>query len=159
MSELASIEESSEPVPKWFVCSISRSEPRNWYLCKKVGHYGIPAGRKASRFSVGDRMVVWLGGQGFVAEAIVSGPPSVPKSTTDAPWPGGTVKYGFIVPFDLSVEVLTPIHIPFAGQRQERTQIGKAQLRNSFSQIPATTGEMVSSLLRDQATEEAQARL
>lgn len=76
-------------------------------------------------------------------EGVVTGPPVVPQTKDEAPWPGGLYQYGFVVPFRLVVEADGPVKLPFVGQTQEQTGISKAQLRRSVSLISDEAGAVI----------------
>lgn len=126
-----------------FVCTIAKKSPSNWDLCKEVRAYGIPGSRAPARAVSGDRLFFWVGGRGYVAEAEVTATPKVPASKSEAPWPGGTYQYGFIVPFTLVLEVEDPVYYPFDDQRQRETGISKTQLQRSFSLISSSAADAI----------------
>ena len=144
------------PKLTWFVCTIARKSTRNWQLCKEVSAYGIPGKRKPAQAAAGDCLLFWVGGRGFVGEGEVSGSPRVPANKIEAPWPGGTYQYGFIIPFELRIEVSKAVYLPFSGQIQDRTGISKTQLQRSFSIIGAGAGELVRDLLIERRDAESQ---
>lgn len=126
-----------------FVCTIAKKAPGNWDLCKQARAYGIPGSRAPARAIAGDRLFFWVGGRGYVAEAEVTAIPKVPASKSEAPWPGSTYQYGFIVPFALVLEVEDPVYYQFDGQRQRETGISKTQLQRSFSLITSPAADTI----------------
>jgi hypothetical protein len=135
----------------WYVCTIGRQSPGNWDLCKQVGLYGIPSGRaRPPRVEVGDRLLVWQGGRGYIAEAMITGPMRVPISRAEAPWPGGTYRFGYVVPIQVTFETRSPLKLPFNGDKQSVTGFSKNLFRRSFSLVPDQAATHVSSKLREE---------
>src|SRR5690348_725919 len=96
-----------------FLCTISRTSPDNWTLCKQTGLWGVARAtkRRMSRIEVGDRLFVWLGGRGFVAEAVVAAPPRPPRNASEAPWEGGLYRFTFVIPIEVIRELAAPIRL------------------------------------------------
>lgn len=84
-----------------FVCTISRNSPSNWEKCRAVGLYCIPGHSRAPSARKGDRLFIWMGGKGDIAEAVITADPRPPKNRGDAPWPGGLYSFGWVIPFDV----------------------------------------------------------
>lgn len=138
-----------------YVCTISRNSPRNWPLCKEVGLYGIPGHNRTPAVRKGDRLFIWQGGKGYVAEALVTEDPRVPKSRDEAPWPGGLYSFGWVIPFDLVLEVKAGVAFPFVGQRQDKTGITKAGLQRSLALMSTEGAAVVSEALAERVRAEA----
>jgi hypothetical protein len=133
----------------WFVGAISRREPENWEACKSVGLWGVPTSGRKRRVSVeaGDQLVIWQAGQGYVAHVILTGPARTPADRTEAPWPGGLIRFGLVLPFDLACEVKKPINVPFVGPRQVETGVTKAALQSGFALMSEDGGKLISERL------------
>jgi hypothetical protein len=141
----------------WFVCTIGIKSPGNWDLCKQVGAYGVSGGHGRPHAKAEDHLLIWLAGRGYVAEAVVTGPPTVPRTKEEAPWPGGLHRFGFVVPMRVVVEVREPISFPFVGHVQPDTGVSTAQLQRGMAAIADPGAMTVSAALRKQVIEEAQA--
>jgi hypothetical protein len=139
-----------------YLCTISRESPNNWALCKQAGMWGIPLAAKVGyrRVEVGDHLLIWVGGRGYVAEAIVTDVPRSPRNRDEAPWPGGTYRFGLVVPMRVINEVQTPVRFPFVGDKQADTGLSKAMFRRSFVRLPDDVSATISSALAAQAREE-----
>ena len=140
----------------WFVCTIGKSSPENWDLCKRAHAYGVSGGRGRPSVETGDHLLVWLGGRGYVAEAVVTGHPTTPRTKEEAPWPGGLDRFGYVIPMHVVVEVQRPIYFPFVGNIQPDTGVSKAQLQRSIALIPEPGARKVSAAIRRQMAEETQ---
>lgn len=140
----------------WFICTISKEAPRNWELCKQVGLYGIPGttARRRPEVEVGDRLLVWQGGAGYIAEATVTGPVRIPASKAEAPWPGGTYRFAYIVPIEVTVEVQSPLKVPFVGDKQAGTGFSKVLFRRSFVLVSDKAARHVSRELLEKRDKE-----
>lgn len=99
---------------------LSRTALHNWTLCKSINAYGIPNHRRPPNVNPGDRLFVWIGGRGFVAECRVIESLRPPRNREEAPWPGGNIQYGYIVKFEIMMEVKEAVFFPFIGERQGR---------------------------------------
>jgi hypothetical protein len=122
----------------WFLCTVARSSARNWDLCKEAGLWGISTHGKKINFDRargGDRLLIWIAGQGYVAHATVTGPMRVPNDPTETPWPEGRYRYGAVVPMDVNLELKEPLLLKFPNQRQELTDISLFQFRRGFVAI------------------------
>jgi hypothetical protein len=122
----------------WYLCTIGRTTPGNWELCKQIGLYGIPCGRRdrRPRVEVGDHLLVWQGGKGYIAEAVVSGAARTPRSEAEAPWPGGIRRFAYVIPIEVVTEVKSPLKLAFDGDDQEKTGFAKGKFQLSLSPIP-----------------------
>ena len=141
----------------WFVCAIGKYSPGNWDLCKQVGAYGVSGGHGRPRAEAGDQLLIWLAGRGYVAEAVVTGPPIVPRTKEEAPWPGGLHRFAFVVPMRVVAEVREPISFRFVGGIQPDTDVSTAQLQRGMALISDSGAMKVSAAIRAQVIEEAQA--
>lgn len=143
-----------ELVSNSYVCTISRNTPRNWTLCREVGLYGIPGHKRIPTAKKGDRIFIWLGGKGYVAEAVVTEDPRSPKTRSEAPWPGGLYSFGWVIPFELVLEVKEGVSFPFVGQRQERTGVSKSGLQRSLALLSTEGADVITTALRERAEAE-----
>ncbi len=136
----------------WWLCTISSKTPRNWDVCKEVGLYGIPGERNRAReVKVEDGLLIWMGGKGYLAEARVVDAPRVPKSRAEAPWGGGTLRFRWVVPFELVTELRKPLAFPFQGQTQVRTGFSKNMFLRSFTSVLDEPAGVVVAALREAA--------
>jgi hypothetical protein len=140
------------------VFSIGRSNLGNWDLCKKVNAYGVSIGAGRPSVKEQDRIVVWLGGRGYVAEAVVTGPPTKPLTREEVPWPGGLDRFAYIVPIRVVAEVREPINFPFVGRVQPETGINKAHLQRGIASMPDSGATKISTAIREQVIKEAKAQ-
>ena len=140
-----------------YVCTISRTAPRNWTLCRDIGLYGIPGHNRTPNAKRGDRIFIWLGGKGYIAEAVVTEDPRPPKSRSEAPWPGGLYSFGWVIPFELVLEVKEAVSFPFVGQRQERTGVSKSGLQRSLAVLSTEGADVITTALRERAEAEVTA--
>lgn len=137
----------------WYLCTIGRTTPRNWDLCKEVGLYGLP-GRRRPRVQVGDHLLVWQGGKGYIAEAVVTGSVRSPSSQAEAPWPGGTYRFRYVIPIEVVLEVKSPLKLPFDGNEQSGTGFPKGKFQLSLSAIPDKAAMYVSTALGEKQLDE-----
>lgn len=141
----------------WYLCTIGKASPGNWELCKQVGLYGIPGGhinRPGGRIGrphveVGDRLLVWQGGAGYIAEAQVTGPARIPRDKQEAPWPGGIYRFAYVVPIEVVLEVKSPLNLSFIGNQQSGTGFATGTFQRSFVAIPDKAATYVSNALRE----------
>jgi hypothetical protein len=120
-----------------------------------VGLYGIPRGRSGRpRVQVGDHLLVWQGGEGYIAEAEACGPVRIPSSREEAPWPGGTNRFSYVVPIEVVLEVESPLKLSFVGDVQSGTGFAKGIFQRSFSPIPDKAATYVSTALREKRAAE-----
>jgi hypothetical protein len=134
----------------WYLCTIGSATPGNWDLCKQVHLYGIlraAAGRL--HVEVGDHLLVWRGGEGYIAEAEVTGPARIPSSEKEAPWPGGIYRFAYVVPIEVVLEVTSPLKLPFVGNKQSGTDFPKGFFQRGFSPVPDKAAMYVSTRLRE----------
>jgi hypothetical protein len=133
----------------WFVCTISKTSPKNWDLCKVTGLYGVPGGSRLSRPSAteGDHLLIWQGGAGYIAQAVVTGLPRVPMSRAEAPWPGGTYRFRWVVPIKVDLELNSPLKLGFQGDRQRVTGFSKTMFLRSFTRVDDRAAVQVSEVL------------
>ena len=142
----------------WFVFTIGQSNPGNWELCKEVGAYGVSFGSGRPRAKKEDRILIWLGGRGYVAEAVVTGPPTEARTEEEVPWPGGLNRYAYLVPIRVVVEVREPVNFPFVGRVQPETGVKTAHLQRGMATIPDSAAMKISAAIRKQAIEEERAQ-
>ena len=140
----------------WFVFSIGKSTPRNWDLCKEVGAYGVSVGSGRPKVKEEDRILIWLGGRGYVAEAIATGPPTEPSTEEEVPWPGGLDRYAYVVPIRLVAEVREPINFRFIGRVQPETGVKTSHLQRGIASISDPGAIKISTAIRERAVEEGQ---
>lgn len=127
----------------WFICAISGSSPQNWDLCKATGLYGVATSSSKLQYevNVGDDLVFWLTKKGYVGHATVTGKPRPPKSSAEAPWPGGLYRFSIVVPFKLDLECEDPVFMSFERSRQKNTGIASFSLQRGFALISDNAGE------------------
>jgi hypothetical protein len=132
----------------WFLCTIGSKTPDNWMLCKQVGLYGINRPRNdRPHAEVGDQLLVWQGGAGYIAQAAVTGPVRSPSNKNEAPWPGGPDRFAHVVPIEVLFEVTSPLMLPFVGNEQSGTGFTKGIFQRGFSPIPEEAAMYVSTAL------------
>lgn len=88
----------------------------------------------------GDYLIFYLATKGFFAVAEVKGPMRRPISKDDAPWAGGLYRYGVIIPFEILIELETPLKKTFSSMRVEGTSITASTLRRGFAPISSQDG-------------------
>jgi hypothetical protein len=134
----------------WYLCTIGKATPGNWELCKQVHLYGIPrSGTSRPHVEAGDQLLVWQGGGGYIAEAAVTGPARIPSNEKEAPWPGGTDRFAYVVPIEVLFEVRSPLKLSFFGNKQSGTDFPNGYFRRSFSPIPDKAAMFVSAALHE----------
>lgn len=122
----------------WFLCSTSRSQPRNWPLCKEVGLFAVTLTSQTkadTRIDVGDRLLFWVGGRGYSATGVVTAKARRPRGRAEAPWPGGTYNYRAVIPFDLDFEASEPLFLPFVKARQTETGFASVLFQRGLTDI------------------------
>ncbi len=135
----------------WYLCTIGAKQPGNWDIAKAHGIWGIPAspfGRRI-RATIGDDLLFWLGGKGFIARGIVTGPPVTPLSKQEAPWPGSHYRFRVVIPMKVVLEAPQPVRFRFEGFIQEETGLNKNMFLGGFTEMPSAAAEMVVAKLRD----------
>jgi len=131
-----------------FVGAISISEPHNWDRCKAVGLWGVPKYTfRVRSVKAGDRLFIWRTRAGFIAEARVTGPPRVPVSKDEAPWPGGLSRFSAVIPIAVVQETSTPYRLAFVKDRQEVTGLSSNSLRFGLVPIGDEAGDNISAAL------------
>ena len=138
----------------WFVCTIAKSSSTNWEICKVVGGYAVPGRRRRPNVDIGDHLLIWIGGRGYVADCRVTGESKILESEEDAPWPGGPYRYGYVIPMEVLVEPRIPVMLSFVGSYQIETGVSKSQLQRSFALIPEVAGIHVGKVLASHALHE-----
>lgn len=133
-----------------FVGAVSAREPRNWERCKEAGLWGVPGlSRPTPKVALGDRLFIWKGRAGFVAEVVVTGPARVPQDRNEAPWPGGLGRWRSIFPIRVVREVSESYKLPFVRDRQEITGISSNSLRFGLVHISDEAGDALSAALAE----------
>jgi hypothetical protein len=130
----------------WFVATIAKQSKHNWDLCKDVGLFGVSTqGRRIGVDGIhpGDRLIVWIGGQGFKALTTISESPRAPLDKSETPWGGGLHRFGIVIPINIDSELDTPLWLGFREGKQEKTGMTQYSLRKSFSLIPDSTGSKI----------------
>lgn len=119
-----------------FVGGLSASEPRNWGLCKEVGLWGLPGGRRPpSGIEYGDCLYIWKSRVGYTAEARITGPARVATDSSETPWRGGLERFRFVIPIEVVLEIDVGCKLPFVKDRQVVTGISTNSLRFGLAPI------------------------
>jgi len=105
--------------------------------------------RPAPKVEPGDRLFIWKGRTGFIAETVVTGPARTPKSREDAPWPGGLTRWRAVFPIRVVREVNESYKLPFVKDRQEVTGISSNSLRFGLVPISEEAATTISAVLAD----------
>ena len=133
-----------------YIGAVSASEPRNWDRCKEAELWGVPGlNRPAPKVEPGDRLFIWKGRTGFIAETVVTGPARTPQSLEDAPWPGGLTRWRAVFPIRVVREVNESYKLPFVKDRQEVTGISSNSLRFGLVPISEEAATTISAVLAD----------
>ena len=135
----------------WFVGAIAKESAHNWGLCKDISHFGISTGGRkvgVSNIKKGDKLLVWLGGTGFIGIAKITGVPRNPVSREEAPWGGGLHRFGLIFPIEVVFEPKAPIWLGFQDGKQEKTGMAQMALRRGFSAITDSAGEAAEEIIK-----------
>lgn len=135
----------------WFIGAIAKESAHNWSLCKDISLFGISTGGRkvgASNIKKGDKLLVWLGGSGYIAVAKITGTPRNPASREEAPWGGGLHRFGLVFPIEVTYEPNAPVWLGFEGGKQLKTGMAQFSLRKGFSSIPDAVGESAEKLIR-----------
>jgi hypothetical protein len=136
----------------WFICTLSRESFKNWEICKDVSAWGIASGEKKpklDRAKVGDHLIIYAAGKGFIAVGLVTGEMKRPQSKEEAPWSGGIYRYGALVPFRVLLELKEPLQIPFTKMVFNGTSIHTSRLQKGFSMISGEDGNFIYSEMKD----------
>lgn len=136
----------------WYVAAISKQSTHNWDLCKDVGLFGISTqGRRVNITNVekGDKILVWIGGKGFVARATINSVPRPPRDKGETPWGGGLHRFGIVIPISVDIEVESPIWLGFKDGKQIDTGMSQFALRKSFSLIDDSVAKKIDNLFRN----------
>jgi hypothetical protein len=129
----------------WYLCTLS-SGSKNWELCKRFNLWGI---NTSSGFASSDRarkkdfLLFWRAGIGYVARAEVVEDSRPPISEVEAPWLGGTQRYGLIVPFSHLQEFPSPVLLRFQNNKQELTLLNQSAFQRGFIPINDSVAEKV----------------
>jgi hypothetical protein len=150
-----------DDLPATYLCSISRFNPDNWPLARDAGMWGLTArggvGTRTpptARVRPGDRLVFWVGGQGYVGEGVVVEPPRAPKNKSEAPWPGGLHLFQTVIPMLVTKELRSPVYLRFDGDKQRDTNMSKNNFRRSLYRIPDSAAEVISKLISQSPAKE-----
>lgn len=131
-----------------YIGAISASEPRNWERCKDSGLWGVPGlTRRGANVSQGDRLFIWRGRVGFIAEGVIIGEARTPRTREEAPWPGGLGRWRSVFPISVVREVTEGYKLPFIRDRQEITGISSNSLRFGLVQIDDDAANTISAEL------------
>ncbi|MGH8894162.1 MAG: hypothetical protein ACRDWY_12805 [Actinomycetes bacterium] len=137
----------------WFLCSISRSQPRNWDLCKEVGLFAVTTASRTGadrRVQVGDHLLFWVGGRGYTATGLVTGDPYKPRSRAEAPWPGGTYNFRTVIPFQVQHEPSKPLFWKFVNARQIETGFASVLFQMGMTDLSSQDAtRIVAAMLQD----------
>lgn len=137
-----------------FVGAVSSKEPLNWDRCKEVGLWGVPRSTVHVRgLKPGDRLFIWRGRVGFIAEAVVTDKARVPTDRSEAPWPGGLRRFAEVVPMDVVHELPKGYKLGFVRDRQEITGLSTNSLRFGLVPITDAAGDQISAALVEQGSE------
>ena len=66
-----------------------------------------------------------------------------PLDKSEAPWAGGVIKFGLIVPFKLTYELVNPQKLKMVNQVFSGTKVGSFTLRRGFAPISDEDGEFI----------------
>ena len=135
----------------WFICTLSRESFKNWEICKEISFWGIASGDKKpnlDRAKIGDHLVIYAAGRGFIATALVTGEMKRPKTREEAPWAGGIYRYGALVPFKILLELEAPLKITFTNMVFDGTSIHTSRLQKGFSMISGEDGNFIYSEMK-----------
>jgi hypothetical protein len=122
----------------WILATISKTETKNWEICKSVGLWGVSIQGENNyipKAQEGDMLLFWLGGKGFVGHGVATEDLRPPHSESEVPWRGGSTRYGFVLPFRLNVEFEKPKLLSFRNNLQLETNIPLAYFRRGFQPI------------------------
>jgi hypothetical protein len=134
-----------------FVGAISSREPLNWDRCKEVGLWGVPRSTIHVRgVEPGDRLFIWRGRLGYIAEARVTGKPRVPTDRSEAPWPGGPRRFARVIPIEIIRELPKGYRLAFLRDRQEVTGLSTNSLRFGLVPVTDSAGDHISAALAQQ---------
>lgn len=136
----------------YFVGAIAKESAHNWDLCKEIKLFGISTGGRkvgASNIKKGDKLLVWLGGSGYIAVATVAGVPRNPVSREEAPWGGGLHRFGLVFPIKVDFEPNDPVWLGFKNGKQERTELPQFSIRKGFSSVPDAAGRAAEKIIRE----------
>jgi hypothetical protein len=130
----------------WYVCTLSATGDHNWEICKEISHWGIiTEGRKNTKHEIskGDNVLFYRASRGFIAHGKFTGPARTPLDKSEAPWAGGVIKFGLIVPFKLTYELVNPQKLKMVNQVFSGTKVGSFTLRRGFAPISDEDGEFI----------------
>jgi len=136
----------------WFVGAIAKESKNNWDLCKEVGLFGIStAGRqhKVGRVKKGDKLVIWMSGQGWISYCEATGDSRIPKDKSETPWPGSQYRFGLVVPIKIIHELTEPKFLNFVDFKQVETGMSQFSIRRGFCAIPDEVGLKILNVITD----------
>lgn len=136
----------------WFICTLSKESYKNWEICKEISAWGIASGEKKpklDRAKVGDHLIIYAAGRGFIAVGLVTGEMKRPQTREDAPWSGGIYRYGALVPFKVLLELEEPMQIPFTKMVFDGTSVHSSRLQKGFSMISGEDGNFIYKKMQD----------
>src|SRR5690242_5309195 len=90
--------EQGDTLTRYYIAAISKKHPGTWERCKELSSWGSPtrtnllAGVKPN-----DQLLIWQGGQGFIASARITSHLRTVETTPENDWqhPGRTYPYRF----------------------------------------------------------------
>ena len=134
----------------WFLCTITATGRHNWDLAQEHKVWGIPTLNKTPQ-SLGvvenDKLVFWLARAGYVGIATVEAKPFKPFEKSQAPWAGGTFRYGISIPVTYDTVLKEPLWVDFDKQVQTKTGIHVSALRRGFTSIDKQSGITIKKLV------------
>lgn len=136
----------------WFIGAIAKESAHNWDLCKDIKLFGISTGGRkvgASNIKKGDKLLIWLGGSGFIGIADITGNPRNPISREEAPWGGGLHRFGLVFPIKVVYEPKAPVWLGFKDGKQEKTGMPQFTLRKGFGSIPDSAAIAAEKIIKD----------
>ncbi len=93
-----------------------------------------------TQVEAGDGLLFYWAGKGLVGYAVTTGVMKRPQSKDEAPWAGGTFRFGIVVPFELILEVTEPMPIKFVAGTAVGTSLRVTSLRRGFSRVESKDG-------------------
>lgn len=135
----------------WYIGAIAKASARNWDLCKEISLFGISTGGRqvgASSIEPGDKLLIWLGGTGYIAITEIVGKARQPIGREEAPWGGGLHRFGLVLPIKVEFEPNAPVWLGFESGKQVNTGMPQFSLRKGFSRINDDVGKVASEIIR-----------
>lgn len=141
----------------WYLCTISRHEPRNWERCKEAGLWGVPGESKAAReVKKGDQLLFWMGGRGYIGFGQVTDLGRVPLRRDEVPWAGGLARWSYIIPMRVQVEIKQPVRLKFSHSVQELTGFAATHFQRGFASIADKPAQTVAEQILERSFEEVE---